>query len=104
MFSGDVIKDGEYKSVLNEGMPCHRDPTSKGRLIIKYTVKFPPHNFASIDSQKGIRKLLPKPDKQIIPDGAERKELIESDGSGLKEDEYEQQAHMGGQGVQCRQA
>lgn len=103
-FPGDVIKDGEKKAVVGEGMPEHNHPSSKGRLIITYNVKFPPSDFTSPETLKAIRKLLPRPEKQIIPDEAERRVLQESDGSGLKEDEYEQHAHMGGQGVQCRQA
>ena len=101
VFSGDVIKDGEVKSILNEGMPIHRDPQSKGKLLVKFTVKFPANNFAPMDQLKALKKVLPKPEKQIIPDGAEYRKLEETDGQGLKESEYEHTHHMG-PGVQCR--
>lgn len=101
-FPGDVVKDGEIKSILNEGMPIHRDPSSKGKLLVKFTVKFPFNHFAPNDQLRGLKKVLPKPEKQIIPDGAEHRPLEETDGQGLKESEYEQSHHMGPGNVQCR--
>ncbi len=87
---------------MNEGMPLHRDPQTKGKLLIKYTVKFPTSEFAAQDQLKALRKLLPKPEKQIIPDGAERHVLMESDGRGLNRDEEYEQNYHAGPGVQCR--
>ena len=89
------------KSILNEGMPIHRDPQSKGKLLVKFTVKFPSNNFAPNEQLKALKKVLPKPEKQIIPDGADYCPLEETDGQGLKESEHEQSHHMG-PGVQCR--
>ena len=38
---GEVIRNNEIKCVMNEGMPMKRDIFEKGRLIIKFKVKFP---------------------------------------------------------------
>ena len=38
-FAGELIKPGDKKCVLNEGMPIHRRPFEKGRLIILFSVK-----------------------------------------------------------------
>jgi len=38
---GDTIKPGDIKCLLNEGMPVHRNPQEKGRLVIHFDVKFP---------------------------------------------------------------
>ena len=38
-FIGELIKPGQKKSVLGEGMPLHRRPYEKGRLIIQFTVR-----------------------------------------------------------------
>lgn len=38
---GEVIKPGDVKEILGEGMPIHKRPFDKGVLIIKFSVKFP---------------------------------------------------------------
>lgn len=38
---GTVHKHGDVKCILNEGMPHHRNPFEKGRLIIQFSVQFP---------------------------------------------------------------
>ena len=38
---GEVIKPGEVKCVMNEGMPIRGNPMEKGRLIIQFNVNFP---------------------------------------------------------------
>lgn len=40
-FTGNVIKHGEVKCVLGEGMPQYKNPFEKGRLIIQFLVNFP---------------------------------------------------------------
>jgi DnaJ family protein A protein 1 len=101
-FPGEVIKDGAFRAVLGEGMPIHKDPQSKGKLIIKFNVTFPPPNFATPEKIKSIRKILPRPGDPIIPDGAEHKDLVETDGYALAQAEQEEHMHGAGPGVQCR--
>lgn len=38
---GEVLKHGDVKCVLNEGMPQYKNPFEKGRMIIQFLVNFP---------------------------------------------------------------
>lgn len=91
---------------MNEGMPMHRNPFEKGRLIIKFDVKFP--EKIKVEQVPSLEKVLPTRKEPIIPDGAEEHDLVEFNPS-----EYEQQRRRevydddddddmpGGQRVQC---
>lgn len=46
---GQIVKHGDIKCVLNEGMPIYRRPYEKGRLIIEFKVNFPENGFLSPD-------------------------------------------------------
>jgi DnaJ family protein A protein 1 len=73
--AGDVIKHGDVKVVLNEGMPHHRNPFDKGRLIITFKVTFPPSRFLPESKLKELANLLPPPqhnhDKMTIDEDPE---------------------------------
>ncbi|XP_046900447.1 dnaJ homolog subfamily A member 1 isoform X1 [Hypomesus transpacificus] len=56
---GELIKPGQKKSVLSEGMPLHRRPYEKGRLIIQFTVAFPEANFLPQQKLKELERYLP---------------------------------------------
>ncbi|KAF7663993.1 hypothetical protein LDENG_00193670 [Lucifuga dentata] len=56
---GDLIKPGDTKCVLNEGMPLHRRPFEKGRLIIHFSVVFPQANFLPKNKLKELEHYLP---------------------------------------------
>lgn len=56
---GELIKPGDTKCVLNEGMPIHRRPFEKGRLIINFSVVFPQANFLPIDKLKELERYFP---------------------------------------------
>ena len=38
---GEIIKPGDIKCIMNEGMPIYKNPMEKGRLVIQFSVKFP---------------------------------------------------------------
>lgn len=103
---GEVIKHGSIKCVMNEGMPIYKDPFEKGRLIIKFNVKFPEKiDPASVGM---LEKLLPARQEVIIPDEAEEHDLIDYDpkaqSSRRRTEAYgedEDGEGMGGQRVQC---
>lgn len=38
---GEVVKHDSYKCILGEGMPQHKNPFEKGRLIVQFQVIFP---------------------------------------------------------------
>ncbi|XP_072613425.1 dnaJ homolog subfamily A member 1-like [Vulpes vulpes] len=65
---GQIVKHGDIKRVLNEGMPIYRRPYEKGRLIIKSEVNFPENGSLSPDKPSLLEKLL-----------SERKEIEETD-------------------------
>ncbi|KAK3094989.1 hypothetical protein FSP39_008792 [Pinctada imbricata] len=105
---GEVIKDNEIKCIMNEGMPTHRNPFEKGRLIIHFQVKFP--ETLALDKVKAIEKLLPARPEGMIPDDAEEHDLVEYDPSERNhrghQDAYmedDDEGHFGphGQRVQC---
>lgn len=41
LITGEVLKHGDVKCVLNEGMPQYKNPFEKGRMIIQFLVNFP---------------------------------------------------------------
>lgn len=38
---GEVVKPGDIKCILNEGMPRYKNPFEKGRLLVHFLVQFP---------------------------------------------------------------
>ncbi|KAK2817081.1 hypothetical protein Q5P01_025272 [Channa striata] len=57
---GELIKPGDTKCVLNEGMPTYRRPFEKGRLIIHFSVLFPQDNFLPKHKLKELENHLPE--------------------------------------------
>lgn len=117
------MKHGDVRCVPNEGMPQYRNPFEKGRLIISFTVRFPPSNWlgAAPATKKVARleKLLPprQVEGAMVPDGAEECRMFEVDpealggggrrgggarGEAYDSDEDEEGMH-GAQRVQCAQ-
>lgn len=66
---GDVVKHGDVKCIMNEGMPMYKNPFEKGKLIVQFVVKFP----ESIDPAAAgkLEHLLPKRDEVMITGDAE---------------------------------
>ena len=54
---GTVYKHGDIKCILNEGMPHYRNPFEKGRMIVQFSVQFPPSLPPAIIPQ--LESLLP---------------------------------------------
>ena len=67
---GDVIKPGDVKVIMDEGMPVYGRSISKGKLFVKFHVVFPPNECLTEESIEKLRQLLPQPDgdEPIIPD------------------------------------
>lgn len=66
---GEVVKHGDTKFIMNEGMPHIKDPFNKGKLIIQFTVKFPnslPPSVVPI-----LENCLPTRPQVMITDDAE---------------------------------
>jgi len=75
--SGEVIKYGDVKCVMGEGMPMYRDPFQKGRLIIQFKVNFPPNHWTNVDNIKKLERLLPPKEEVIVTDDMEEVGLDE---------------------------
>ena len=105
---GEVIKDGDIKCVMGEGMPTYKNPFEKGKLVINFTVKFPEDNWITGDQIQELEKYLPPRVEAIIPDDAEVCTLQTYDpaehqrsrrGQAYDEDDDDDHAH--GPRVQC---
>lgn len=79
---GEVFKSGEFKCVVGEGMPMHRNPFDKGNLLIQFMVHFPPQHFASQDKLAKLEKVLPPRPSPMETEGVvEEVEAVEFDES-----------------------
>lgn len=104
---GEVLKTGDFKKVSGEGMPQHRNPFEKGRLIISFNVVFPPSLEPHVAEQ--LAQILPPAPVPIVPDDAEEVDLDEFDPKTDRQnaarqqydEDEEQHAGHGGQGVSC---
>jgi DnaJ family protein A protein 1 len=75
---GEVIKQAEIKMVPNEGMPVHKDPFNKGKLIIIFNITYP-ERLEPVTAKK-ILALLPKIKQLPVPNDAEEVRLEQFDG------------------------
>lgn len=106
---GEVIKPGDLKGVLGEGMPQYKNPFEKGNLYIKFEIVFPENNFATEEQMKQIEAVLPPRPAFVMPTGEEVEEvnLIEAtgrEGSKGRQEAYasDDEDHMhSGPSVQC---
>jgi len=110
---GQVVKHGDIRMILEEGFPTHRDPFTKGRLIIVFNVNFP--ESLTADQAKKIAAGLPKVVKPEVAKNAEDVKMVEFDGKGSwkggeeeangndddEEEEEDEGGHRGGGPQQC---
>jgi len=110
---GQVVTPGDTKCIIGEGMPIHKRPYEKGRLIIRFTVQFPKQ--LKEDAVKLLEKALPRPkakppvkDEEV--EDATLSEFVVNDrprhargggGEAYEEDDEEGQGHP--PGVSCAQ-
>jgi len=104
---GEVMKHKEMKCILNEGMPTHKNPFEKGRLIVTFEVKFPPDKWLSTAKISQLEKLLPVRQEVTVPDETVNCELQRFDAdqqrARQRREAYDSddEAGMHGQRVQC---
>ncbi|CAF3483789.1 unnamed protein product [Rotaria sp. Silwood1] len=77
--SGEIVKPGDIKCILNEGMPVYRNPLEKGRLVLHFDVKFPITNEIRPENISKIETLLPPRPQVSVPMDAEECVLVEYD-------------------------
>jgi len=114
---GSVIKHGDCRVVADEGMPRHRNPYEKGRLIFQFIVEFPEDNFLPLEKLTQIKKLLPTVTPVEVPVDSEECIMRFYDpstdsqagrngarGEAYDEDDEDGQGGQGGQRMQCAQS
>jgi len=100
---GEVLKPGEIKCIMNEGMPVSGDYTHRGKLIIQFNVNFP--KIIPEDLVPQLERCLPPRDESIIPDDSEHVTLMDFDPKSQnrrRQQAYEEDDEPRGQGVQCQ--
>jgi len=101
------MKHNETKCILNEGMPTHKNPFEKGRLIVTFQVQFPPDKWLPAAKLSQLEKLLPARQEVIVPDHVEDCVLQRFDPAAEQErqrrEAYDSDDEGGihGQRVQC---
>lgn len=75
--AGSVMKNGEIKAVIGEGMPIYKNPFEKGNLYIEFEVEFP----ESIDPAvlPALEKCLPPRPAFVMPVGEHVEEVSFTD-------------------------
>ncbi|XP_034265338.1 dnaJ homolog subfamily A member 4 isoform X2 [Pantherophis guttatus] len=103
---GEVIKHGDIKCIVNEGMPIYKSPLEKGSLIIQFLVAFPEHHWLSNDQLPLLEALLPPREEVMVSEEMDQVDLVEFDpkertyrnhGEAYEEDEEGPRT-----GVQCQ--
>lgn len=74
---GEVIKHGDVKCILNEGMPQYKNPFEKGRLILQFLVQFPTQIRPEVIP--ALENCLPPRTQVVIPECAEECMLVDVD-------------------------
>lgn len=67
--AGEVIKPGDIKTVVGEGMPCYKDPFEKGNLHICFSIKFPDSHFTTKENLKLLESIFPPRPEFVMPTG-----------------------------------
>ncbi|VFV28508.1 -like protein subfamily a member 1 [Lynx pardinus] len=104
---GQIVKHGDIKCVLNEGMPINCRPYEKGCLIIKFKVNFPENGFLSPDKLSLLEKLLPERKEVEKTDEMDQVEPVDFDPNQERwhhynGEVYEDDEHHPRGGVQCQ--
>uniref|UniRef100_U5EWC1 Putative dnaj chaperone n=1 Tax=Corethrella appendiculata TaxID=1370023 RepID=U5EWC1_9DIPT len=76
-YPGEVVKHESVKCVLGEGMPQHKNPFEKGRLIMQFFVVFP--DSLPTEVVTALEQYLPQRPVTKIPSTAEECNMVELD-------------------------
>ncbi|CAH1978041.1 unnamed protein product [Acanthoscelides obtectus] len=108
---GDVIKPGDVKAVIGEGMPIYKNPFEKGNMYISFNIKFPENHFTTEENLKLIETLLPPRPSFEMPQGEQVEEVDLQDfdpndrssysGRGEAYASDDEEHFHGGPGIQC---
>lgn len=102
---GEIIKNGDIKCILNEGMPRYKNPFDAGKMILQFMVVFPDRIAPELIPT--LEQVLPPRPEIMIPDQAEEVTLVpfdpepESRRSHRNAYDEDDDMHGAGQRVQC---
>ncbi|XP_054278508.1 dnaJ homolog subfamily A member 1-like [Macrosteles quadrilineatus] len=74
---GEIVKHGDIKCVIGEGMPQYRNSSEKGKLIVHFSVNFPSVLPPTVMAQ--LEQCLPPRPQQDVPENAEECLLSDMD-------------------------
>lgn len=108
-----MIKPGDVKAVMGEGMPQYKNPFEKGNLFVTFEIQFPDNNFTNENKLKVLETLLPPRPAFVMPVGEHVEEVDLHDydvnernsRAGARGEVYnaddEEHMHGPGGGIQC---
>ncbi|KAF9962102.1 Type I HSP40 co-chaperone [Modicella reniformis] len=108
---GEVIKHGELKAVMGQGMPAERHHDF-GNLYIQFEIEFPPPNWTDLAQIEQLRSILPPAAELPLPPKGVHVEEVSLTEMDPRQKARAEQGHMGGEedeegghasGVQCAQ-
>jgi DnaJ-class molecular chaperone len=68
--AGDVIRPGQKKVVIGEGMPIKGMPSERGNLIVEFEIEFPGPEAITEEVKKSLEAVLPKVPEFVLPQSA----------------------------------
>lgn len=71
---GEIVKHDSFKCILGEGMPTHKQPFEKGRLIVQFLIQFPEKIPQTVVAD--LEKCLPPRPRVDIPIDGEECNLV----------------------------
>ena len=107
LFTGEVIKTGDMKCLMGEGMPLSENPLTRGRLIIKFNVVFPATGSLPANRVQELKMVLPSQEELFVPDNAEKRILKDFEPNhkiirvSMKTDDADDDEAVGGSGETC---
>jgi len=114
---GEVIRPGELKSIVGEGMPSYRHHY-KGNIYVQFKVEFPSSNWATPEQLEMLETILPPREPLPSPDGMEVEEVVlgtldasqhakamngSGNGGARDDDDDDEETHHHGPQMQCAQ-
>ncbi|KAF9970569.1 hypothetical protein BGZ73_006710 [Actinomortierella ambigua] len=114
--AGKIIKPGQVKKIIGEGMPLFKRPMDKGDLYITFDVEFPKDNWTAAEQLKQLEQLLPaRAALPMEPELVDHCSLVEgtmdefgahshTGRQAYDSDSDDEDGHGGGPGVQCAQS
>uniref|UniRef100_A0A2K6PFC0 CR-type domain-containing protein n=1 Tax=Rhinopithecus roxellana TaxID=61622 RepID=A0A2K6PFC0_RHIRO len=85
---GQIVKHGDIKCVLNEGMSIYRRPHEKGRLIIEFKENFPENGFLSLDKLKEVEETDEMDEVELVDFDPNQERWRRYNGEVYEDDEH----------------